>query len=75
MCEVEEGINVREKLITDVHGCLGSLDDGGPDVGFLIVCCEGVVVAVEREESCTGSVLNTFATDDRNHRYEKVTRT
>ena len=50
MSEVEEGVHVGEKLVADVHGDFGGVDDGGPDVGFLRDGGQGVVVAVEGEE-------------------------
>lgn len=51
MCVVEEGIHVRQQRVPDLHRPLGSLSHGSPDISFLRVGGEGVMVAVEREES------------------------
>lgn len=48
---VEEGVHVGEELEADRHCGFGGVDDGGPDVGFLVDGVEIVVVAVEGEES------------------------
>ena len=50
MGEVEERVNIRQELIADVHGRFTGVDDGGPDVGFLWVSSQGIVVPIEGKE-------------------------
>lgn len=48
---VEEGVHVGEELETNGHSGFRGVDDGGPDVGFLVDGIYIVVIAVEGEES------------------------
>lgn len=49
--KVEERVHVRQKVKTNRHGRPRRFRNASPDVSFLRVCGEGVMIAVKGEES------------------------
>lgn len=50
MGEIEEGVHVWKKLVADVHCGFTGVDNGRPDICFLRVGGESIVIPIEGEE-------------------------
>lgn len=48
--EVKEGVHVGKKLVADIHCCFTSVNDGRPDICFLRVGGESIVIPIEGEK-------------------------